>query len=99
MINISSVFSHHWFTLHSGVPLAAVILLVIINPELTTVVAPTDQIAHTALVAVVTAAVPGSVTVTLPLLTGLLWSATSLTVIVTTTTPLASWRLQGQSWV
>ena len=71
----------------------------IIKPELTTIVAATDQVAHTALVAVVTAAVPRSVTVSLPLLAGLLWSATSLAVIVTAPTPLASRWLQDQSWV
>ena len=86
-------------TLDCGVLLAAVILLVIIKSELTAVVAAADQIAHTARVTVVRAAVPGSVTVSLPLLAGLLWGAASLTAVVPPGTPLVSRWLQGLCWV
>ena len=83
-------------TRHCVVLLAAVVLLVVIQSELSAVVAATDQISQTALVAVVPAAVTRSVTVSLPLVTGLLGSATSLTVVVPATTPLARRRLQDQ---
>ena len=83
-------------TRHCVVLLAAVVLLVVIQSELSAVVAATDQISQTALVAVVPAAVTRSVTVSLPLVTGLLGSTTSLTVVVPATTPLARRRLQDQ---
>ena len=86
-------------TLDCGVLLAAVILRVIIKSELKTVVAATDQIAHTTVVTIVRAAVLGSVTVSLPLLTGLLWSATSPFTVVPPGTPLTSWWIQGLCWV
>ena len=90
--NISTWIS---LTLYCYVLLATVILLVIVKSKLPTVVAATDQIAHTALVAIVRSAVTRSVTVALPLLTGLLRSTASLLVIVTAPAPLAFWRLQG----
>ena len=80
--------------LQADVPLATVVLLVVIKPELSAVVAAADQVPHTARVTVVPAPVPGSVTVSLPLLTGLLRGAAPFTVVVTTSTPLASRRLQ-----
>ena len=86
-------------TRHCVVLLAAVVLLVVIQSELSAVVAATDQISQTALVAVVPAAVTRSVTVSLPLVTGLLGSATSLTVVVPATTPLARRRLQDQGGI
>ena len=85
--------------LQADVPLAAVVLLVVIKPELSAVVAAADQVPHTARVTVVPAPVPGSVTVSLPLLTGLLRGAAPLTVVVTTSTPLAGRRLQEQGGV
>ena len=78
---------------------AAVVLRVVISPELPTVVAAADEFPRTAGVAVVPAAVPRSVTVSLPLLAGLLRGAASLAVVVTTTTPLAGRGLQGKCWV
>ena len=86
-------------TRHCVVLLAAVVLLVVIQSELSAVVAATDQISQTALVAVVPAAVTRSVTVSLPLVTGLLGSTTSLTVVVPATTPLARRRLQDQGGI
>ena len=85
--------------LQADVPLATVVLLVVIKPELSAVVAAADQVPHTARVTVVPAPVPGSVTVSLPLLTGLLRGAAPLTVVVTTSTPLAGRRLQEQGRV
>ena len=85
--------------LQADVPLATVVLLVVIKPELSAVVAAADQVPHTARVTVVPAPVPGSVTVSLPLLTGLLRGAAPLTVVVTTSTPLAGRRLQEQGGV
>ena len=86
-------------TRHCVVLLAAVVLLVVIQSELSAVVAATDQISQTALVAVVPAAVTRAVTVSLPLVTGLLGSTTSLTVVVPATTPLARRRLQDQGGI
>ena len=93
------VASHSLLALQAGVPLAAVVLRVVIKPELPAVVAAADEFPHTARVAVVPAAVPRSVTVSLPLLAGLFRGAASLTVVVTTTTPLAGRGLYGQCWV
>ena len=58
-------------------PFTAVVLLVVIQPELQTVVGATDQVSLAASVSVILAAVPGAITVTLSLVTRVLWSAAS----------------------
>ena len=68
--------------------LAAVVLLVVVQPELEAVVAPADQVAPAAPVSVILAAVPGPVTVPLPLPTWVLRSAAPLAVEVSPSTSL-----------
>ena len=59
-----------------------------VGPKLETVVTPTHQITLAAGMTIIETSVPRSVTVTLALLAGIFRGATSLTVIVTTSTSL-----------
>ena len=76
-------------------PLAAVILLVVISSELLTVVTAAHQSSPAASVPVIDSAVSRSITVTLALTTGILWSAATPPVIVPATAPLAGGWSQG----
>ena len=75
--------------------LAAVVLLVVVGPELLAVVSPTHQTSSTATVTVIDSSVSRTVTVTLSLTTGLLRSTTPPPVVVTAPTPLTRGRSQG----
>ena len=72
--------------------LAAVVLLVVVQPELEAVVAPADQVAPAAPVSVILAAVPGPVTVPLPLPTRGLRSAAPPPIEVSPSTSL-TWNI------
>jgi len=76
-------------------PLTAVVLGVVVGAELEAVVAPADQVAPAAPVSVILAAVPGPVTVPLPLPTRGLRSAAPLAVEVSPSTSLTCRRLEG----
>ena len=69
-------------------PFTAVVLLVVIQPELQTVVGATDQVSLAASVSVILAAVPGAITVTLSLVTRVLWSAASPAIEISSSTSL-----------
>ena len=71
----------HW-------PLTAVVLLVVIQPELLTVVRTTDQVSLAASVSVILPAVPRAITVTLPLVTRVLWGAASPAIEISSGTSL-----------
>jgi len=77
-------------------PLAAVILLVVVGAKLEAVVGATYQVSLAASVAVIAAAIPGPVTVTLTLVTGGLRSTASLAIIIPPSTSLTWRRLQAQ---
>ena len=69
-------------------PLTAVVLLVVIQPELLTVVRTTDQVSLAASVSVILPAVPRAITVTLPLVTRVLWSTASPAIEISSGTSL-----------
>ena len=71
----------HW-------PLTAVVLLVVIQPELLTVVRTTDQVSLAASVSVILPAVTRAITVTLPLVTRVLWGAASPAIEISSGTSL-----------
>ena len=69
-------------------PLAAVVLLVVVGAKLEAVVGATYQVPLAASVAVIAAAIPGPITVTLTLVTGGLRSTAPLAVIIPASTSL-----------
>ena len=78
-------------------PLTAVILGVVIQSELETVVAATHEVSLTPSVAVMLTSIARSITVSLSLPAGLLWSTTSpASRIISASTPLAWCWVRGK---
>jgi len=68
--------------------LAAVVLLVVVSSKLLAIVTPAHEVSLTARVSVIETSISRSVTVSLSFTTRLLWSTTSLPVVVTAPTSL-----------
>ena len=84
-------------TRHCVVLLAAVVLLVVIQSELSAVVAATDQPGPAASVTIVSSPVRGAVTVSLADITGTLWGAAPPALVVPSAALLPRRRLQPDS--
>jgi hypothetical protein len=81
-------------------PLAAVVLVVVVEPELPAIVAAADQVPLAPGVAVVEPAVAGTVAVSLSLVAGVLRGAAPPALVVTAGTALARGGLDGESsWI
>jgi len=74
--------------------LAAVVLLVVVSSKLLAIVTPAHEVSLTARVSVIETSISRSVTVSLSFTTRLLWSTTSLPVVVTAPTSLTCRRLK-----
>jgi len=72
-----------------GCSLTAVVLLMVISSEFPAVVTPTHEISLTTSMTIIETSISRTVTVSLSLVTRLLWSTTSLPVVVTAPTPLS----------
>jgi len=84
-----------WLALNCGGFLTAVVLGVIVETKLEAVVGAAHQVSSTASVSIVSSAIIRAVTVSLSLLTGILWSAAAPSSVVPPGTSLACRRLQG----
>jgi len=69
-----------------------------VGTKLETVIGATHEVSLAASVAVIDTSVSRAITVSLAFITGILWSTTSLAVVVSTRASLTCRRFQGNSW-
>jgi len=82
---------------HTLGPLTAVILGMVVGSKLEAVVGATDEVSLAASVSIIVTTVPGAITVTLTLITGVLRGAAPLTIVIPSSTSLTCRRLQGNT--